>query len=192
MQPGGQEFRYWSALSPDIDDFIFGLDWLTDMNVTWNIAAGIILFQGVEIPVYPHFGYPQVRRIVSAQTVIIPPLHEVDIMVSIPFHHLNDRVPALCTDSKEIAAGVHLPGSVLRGNVATGILKVLNNSLKPYEISQGTELTEGVPYISTALDQYLQQTVDGPPNMPWGSVPAKQSSAWQKRRESPGPSSNLS
>jgi hypothetical protein len=157
LQPDDVVHKQTVLVSPDIDDIIFGYDYLAAADCDWRVSRGTAVMYGLTVKMHPHLGGPQVRRIYAAESVVIPPMNEADVPVNVPMNHIDDRAPALVLDARFIAPGVVTANAVLPGYRPECILRVVNLNNRPFELDCGRLLTEAVPYISEKAVNRLRE-----------------------------------
>jgi transposase InsO family protein len=148
LETGGKVYCQRVVVSPDIDEIIFGRDWMRSVKCTWDHYADVATVDGQTIKVHPLGVAPTVRRIYANGHIVIPPHHEVDVPVKIPINHMDDRAPSLATEPRVIADGVLTVKGAIPGYLHDGYLKLLNLSDSSKTIEVGTFLTEGIPCVS--------------------------------------------
>ena len=124
--PDSPARSYQIAVSPDLDGIIFGIDLLTKFGASWNLGTEEFSIDGQRIPLHPHSGGPQARRVYMTETVVLQPRHEHDVVVDIPYSHSDDRAPTLVYEAREIQPGVVAASVALPGFRSTAAVKLMN------------------------------------------------------------------
>ena len=160
LSPDEEEISHYMAVTPDLDDILFGNDLLRKLKFACSLEDNSLSLMGKPRVMHPIPVGPCVRRIYTATDVIVEQRHEVDVPVNVPLNHLRDKAPALFSEACEIGPGVVAANVVLPGYTAEAKLKVLNLSNRPFMIPSGCLLTSAYPYVSQAVLARMEQQIE--------------------------------
>ena len=77
----GNHFRANVSVSPAIDDFLLGSDWLEANGAKWDFTTGTLQLGDCEIRAYRRTLGKMCRQVTLTEDIVVPARHEVNVPV---------------------------------------------------------------------------------------------------------------
>ena len=142
-----------ALVTPDVDEIMLGVEWLTKHRCLWDFANGRIFLNGTTpIPLTTRRS-ANCRRVYVREPVVIPPRRQVDVVSRTPLLPGRFAGP-LIVDSHELGPGVYVARTLMEEGTRDLRVRVINTTSKPHQLDEGRCLgaSEPVEIVETTSD----------------------------------------
>ena len=141
MELGGRTIPTEALVSPDVQEFLLGNDWLTEHQCLWDFAKGRVYIDGnppVSLVRQTDF---KVRRVYLEETVTLPPQREADVVARTTVAWGAGSHDYMI-DTHRIRPGLYVRRTLLPPTHRDLRVRMLNTSKETQELLTGTCLGE--------------------------------------------------
>lgn len=142
---GGMQVNVDAAVSDEIDDFIVGVQFLTQNNCIWNFSRKTIRFRGKEIKLVSQPLNGLVRRVLVADDVTIASQSLVECAVRIPHKSLMRSGDSWLIDLDHLPSEVAAGRVIVSDDVARTVVRLINMGGESVTIKRGGCVGRGYP-----------------------------------------------
>jgi len=132
-------------VSPSVDEFILGHDWLVNNNCEWLFSQGRILINGVSVKLHTRKSATSVRRIFVRETVSIPPDCSANVPVRLSFVNMHTPHSDWLTEPSQIRPGLLAARTLLSDNDEYAAICLMNVSGVEHSLRGGHSLGVAMP-----------------------------------------------
>jgi hypothetical protein len=147
-------------VSDSIDEFMIGIDFLSRVKAVWDFSKGILLINGVSVPLKQRPSRANVRRVFVREEVIASPMTQVNVPVRLSFTNLHAPRCDWVTEPREVQPGLLAARTLLPESDEWAAVQCVNTGKTPKRIRIGIVLGEAQPGM--VMDEYSLTRVDGP------------------------------
>ena len=143
-------------VTPNVDEFILGRDWLTDHGVIWDFSEETIRINGETFPLKGHHrSTPTCKRAVTRAEVTIPPRPEAILPSYIIYSRLDNRDAApshWTTTLNSPVNGLRVARTLVSNETGSIGVRVCNTTERPICLHRGCTVSplQPVSTLSTA------------------------------------------
>jgi transposase InsO family protein len=157
---GGYRARTLCVISRHVTEGLIGLDFLYEHGVKLDFAVGQIIIGKYALPlISPTNRDVWCRRIILAQTSVIPARSECELSAETVYRDLNQSGPDWLLEKAEIKPGLLVARALIADRCQGVKAVVLNSTNRPITLDKGIVLGEAEP-----ADLVNPETSQGQPN----------------------------
>ena len=133
-----------ALVTPDVDEIMLGVEWLTEHQCLWDFANGRIFINGtVPVPLTTRRN-ANCRRVYVKESVVLPPRQQVDVVSRTPL--LPERtVEPVIVDTHELGPGVYVARTLMNKGMRDMKVRVINTTSKTQQLDAGRCLRASEP-----------------------------------------------
>ena len=133
-------------VSEVLDEFILGIDWLSQMQCRWDFGCGQLELEGRWVKLHRRPTHkPAVRRIYAEHGIEIPPRHEANVPVRVTWPNLRPCTSTWAVEPRVIGKDVVGARTLLAEGDFRSVVKVVNFSDKKFTVSEGAFMGTAEP-----------------------------------------------
>jgi predicted aspartyl protease len=143
-------------VSEHLDEFILGVDWLTEHHCTWKFGQRTLIFEGEEVPLLRRPSKGPVRRVYVKEDRVVGPDSQTLVPVRVTFSNLHTPASDWIVEPKVLAGDTVSGRTVIAQGEYNSVIQVLNLSDKPVKVTRDTLVGEAEPttdVVSCAIEQ---------------------------------------
>jgi len=146
----GNRFRANVSVSPAIDDFLLGSDWLEANGAKWDFATGTLQLGDCVIRAYRRTLGKMCRQITVSEDFTVPARHEANVPVQMADGNIPHPAKNWVIETKQLSSRVMTARTLVDGKQERMVARVCNYSNEPFELRANYCLAraEPVEYIS--------------------------------------------
>jgi len=133
----GRTLQTELVVSDEIDELIFGYDWLVAHECRWHFKERMVFVHERPVSLRTRHSRANVRRIYVREAVTIAPGTEVNVPVSLPYTTLHSPKCDWVVDTKTIGPGVFAARTLLPSEDRFAAIRLINVSGQPYAVRAG-------------------------------------------------------
>ena len=133
------------VVSDQVDELMFGVDFLTRVKAIWNFEKRELIINGVSIPLLQRPSRANVRRVFVREEVIAPPLTQVNVPVRLSYINLHAPSGDWVTEPMEVEPGLMTARTLLPQSDEWAAIRVINTEKLPKCLRVGVCLGEARP-----------------------------------------------
>jgi len=141
----GNRFEANVSVSPAIDDFLLGSDWLEANGAKWDFATGTLHLGDHEIRAYRHTLGRVCRQVVVSDNFVVPARHEANV----PVRMLDEAIPHptdnWVVETKRLSSRVITARTLVSDKQERLVARICNYLDEPFELKTGSFLTRAEP-----------------------------------------------
>jgi len=141
----GNQFEANVSVSPAIDDFLLGIDWLEANGAKWDFATGTLHFGDRVIHAYRRTLGKVCRQVTVSENYIVPARHEANVPVKMSDEGVPHPVDDWIIETKQLSSRVMTVRMLINVNQTRLVARVCNYSDKPYELKADCYLARAEP-----------------------------------------------
>jgi len=141
----GNRFEANVSVSPTIDNFLLGSDWLEANGAKWDFATGTLHFGNRVIHAYRHTLGKVCRQVMVSENYIVPARHEANIPVKMSHKNIPHPTDNWVIETKQLSSRVMTARTVIDGKQKRLVAQVCNYSDEPYELKADYYLAHAEP-----------------------------------------------
>jgi hypothetical protein len=126
-----------SLVSEDIDEIILGFHWLKRNKCQWLFDQGVIVVNGVSIPLKQRPLKSVVTRIYVRETVVVPSNMQVNVPVRMPITSLRTPKCDWVSQAKEIRPDIYAARTLLPHSDRYAAVSFINLSDSDFMVENG-------------------------------------------------------
>jgi len=130
----GNQYEANVSVSPAIDDFLLGSDWLEANGVKWDFTTGTLHFGNCVIHAYRRTLGKVCRRIMVSEDYIVPACHEANVPVKMLDKDIPHPTDNWVIETKQLSSRVMTVRTLIDGKQKRLVAQVCNYSDEPYEL----------------------------------------------------------
>ena len=128
------------VVSDEIDELIFGFDWLVTHDCRWQFKERVIFVCGKPVGLRMRQSRANMRRIYVREDTVVAPGAEVNVPVSLPYQSRHTPRADWLAEAKTIVPGVYAARTLLPGDDKFAAIRLVNVTSKPYSVWAGRRL----------------------------------------------------
>jgi len=133
----GMVFRIQALVTPQLEELILGLSFMTEQDIVWNFKYGWLELLGRRVAVHFRSELGRCRRVVAVKDTVIPPLTEVNVEAYAVLPSLRRSDANWATKATMLETGLVLAGALLPPRAVDLTLRVLNPTEKAIRLRKG-------------------------------------------------------
>ena len=141
----GNRFRANVSVSPAIDDFLLGSDWLEANRAKWDFATGTLQLGDCEIRAYRRTLGKMCRQVTVAEDTVVPARHEVNVPVQMTDKNIPHPAKNWVIETKQLSSRVMTARTLVDGRQKRLVARVCNYSNEPFELKANYCLARAEP-----------------------------------------------
>ena len=141
----GNRFEANVSVSPAIDDFLVGSDWLEANGAKWDFSTGTLNFGDRTIHTYRRTPGRVCRQVMVAKNYIVPPQHEANVPVKTSNKEIPHPADNWVIETKQFTSRVMTARRLINGNQERLVTRICNYSDEPYELKADCYLARTQP-----------------------------------------------
>jgi len=130
----GNCFEANVSVSPAIDDFLLGSDWLEANGAKWDFATGTLHLGDRVIRAYRRTLGKMCRQITVSEDFIVPARHEANVPVEMADRDIPHLANNWVIETKQLSTRVMSARTLVSGKQKRLVARVCNYSDKPFEL----------------------------------------------------------
>jgi len=130
----GNRFEANVSVSPAIDDFLLGSDWLEANGVKWDFATGTLHFVDRVMHAYCHTLGKMCRQITVSEDFIVPARHEANMPVKMTDWDIPHPTNNWVIETKQLSSRVMTARTLVDRQQERLVARLCNYSDKPFEL----------------------------------------------------------
>jgi len=141
----GSEFEANVSVSPAVDDFLLGSNWLETNGATWDFATGTLHFGDRVIHAYRRTLGRVCRQITVLESCVVPARHEANISVEMAELNIPHPADNWVIETKQLSSRVMTARMLVDPKQERLVARICNYSDEPYSLEAGSCLTRAEP-----------------------------------------------
>jgi len=141
----GNRFEANVSVSPAIDDFLLGSDWLEANRAKWDFATGTLHFGDHVIRAYRRTLGKVCRQIMVSENYIVPARHEANVPVKMSDKDILHPTDNWVIETKQLSSRVMTARMLIDGKQERHVARVCNYSDEPYKLKADYYLARAEP-----------------------------------------------
>ena len=133
------------SVSPAIDDFLLGSDWLEANGAKWDFATGTLQLGDCEIRAYRRTLGKMCRQVTVAEDIVVPARHEVNVPVEMTDRNIPHPAKNWVIETKQLSSRVMTARTLVDGRQKRLVARVCNYSNEPFELKANYHLARAEP-----------------------------------------------
>jgi transposase InsO family protein/predicted aspartyl protease len=133
-------------VSDEIEEIVFGADWLTASRCLWDFIDGVLWIRTMSEPTQVQLKSdgPKrcIRRIYARETVELKPFSQTNVAVKSVWSTLPSMNSDWLVEPKELHSGVIMARTLLPSDGGAAFIRVVNCSPTTYALNEGELLTQ--------------------------------------------------
>jgi len=159
FEVNGNRFEANVSVSPAIDDFLLGSDWLEANGAKWDFATGMLHFGDPAIHAYRRTLGKVCRQVIVSENYIVPACHEANVPVKMSDEGVPHPVDNWVIETKQLSSRVMTARTLINVNQKRLVARVCNYSDEPYELKANYCLAPAKPVgCVPGLDEKLSDS----------------------------------
>ena len=162
---GGRRLTSSFFVTPNIDEFIFGRDWLTDNRVVWDFSGQSVTIDGRPLRLKDrHSTAPTCKRAITRADITVPPRLEAILPSYIVYSGLDKSASSpthWTTTLHSPVNGLHVARTLIDRESGNISVRVCNTTERPIQLYRGCTISPLQPACMVSPDlPEVQDTVD--------------------------------
>ena len=141
----GNRFRANVSVSPAIDDFLLGSDWLEANGAKWDFATGTLQIGDCVIRAYRRTLGKMCRQVTVAEDFTVPARHEANVPVKMTDGNIPHPAKNWVIETKQLGSRVMTARTLVDGKQERMVARVCNYSNEPFELRANYCLARAEP-----------------------------------------------
>ena len=112
----GNRFRANVSVSPAIDDFLLGSDWMEANGAKWDFPTGTLQLGNCEIRAYRRTLGKMCRQVTVAEDIVVPARHEVNVPVEMTDKNIPHPAKNWVIETKQLSSRVMTARTLVMGD----------------------------------------------------------------------------
>ena len=158
-----------AVVTDALEELILGVDWLSANRCIWDFGGATLRCQDWTFKIQHRIQRGFVRRIYSAQEVVIPAGHQVDVPVRMVLSGLQEPVADWMLEPKQVARGVVVARTLMTGQATMAAAHVINTSVNVHRLRVGQYIGAAEPVEATSEESTTLKVVTSSPSQQQGS-----------------------
>ena len=140
LKLNGFSVRSDFLVSPDIDEIMLGMDFLSSHSTKWDFDHAILTVEGQPLQLRIGSRKIRCRRVVMAEDTTIPPYTQQMVQARAPFRTLSDGPTAALLECRQLRPGINIARVVIPGRQVKVTACLLNTTAEAHTLRQGEQL----------------------------------------------------
>jgi len=141
----GNCFEANASVSPAIDDFLLGSDWLEANRSKWDFATGTLYFGDRVIRAYRRILGTMCRQITVSEDFIVPACQEANVPVKMSDKDIPHPADNWVIETKQLSSRVMTAQTLIDRRQERLVDRICNYSDEPFELKANYCLARAEP-----------------------------------------------
>ena len=125
-------------VSPDVDEAMIGMDFLSLHECQWNFSSHTLIIDGRKLQLFQRSAKSQCRRVLLTETVTLPPHSQTVLTVNAPFKNLMQTHSEFLLESHQLGSDLTVARTLVPNHCSKVATCILNTSAEPKVLPEGS------------------------------------------------------
>ena len=158
-----------AVVTDALEELILGVDWLSANRCVWDFSRATLLCQDRTFKIHHRTPRVFVRRIYSAQEIILPAGHQMDVPVRMVLSGLREPMAAWLLEPKLVERGIVVARTLMGGRSIESAVRVINTTDSVHRLRIGQYVGSAELVEASSEESTTPKVITSSPSQQQGS-----------------------